>query len=31
MKIKDYSKEQLLSFYDTMYKMRRFEEEVFGR
>ncbi|MGI6732162.1 MAG: thiamine pyrophosphate-dependent dehydrogenase E1 component subunit alpha [Anaerovoracaceae bacterium] len=29
MKIKDYSKEQLLSFYDTMYKMRRFEEEVF--
>ena len=29
MKIKDYSKKQLLSFYETMYKMRRFEEEVF--
>jgi Pyruvate/2-oxoglutarate dehydrogenase complex, dehydrogenase (E1) component, eukaryotic type, alpha subunit len=25
----DYSKKQLLSFYETMYKMRRFEEEVF--
>jgi len=24
-----YSKKQLLSFYETMYKMRRFEEEVF--
>lgn len=29
MKIKDYSKGQLTSFYETMYKMRRFEEEVF--
>ena len=29
MKIKDYSKEQLTGFYETMYKMRRFEEEVF--
>jgi len=25
----NYSKKQLLSFYETMYKMRRFEEEVF--
>lgn len=25
----DYSKKQLLAFYETMYKMRRFEEEVF--
>ena len=25
----DYSKKQLLSFYETMYRMRRFEEEVF--
>lgn len=29
MKVKDYSKEQLMGFYETMYKMRRFEEEVF--
>jgi pyruvate dehydrogenase E1 component alpha subunit len=29
MKIKGYSKEQLISFYETMYRMRRFEEEVF--
>lgn len=29
MKIKDYSKEQLLGFYETMFKMRRFEEETF--
>ena len=29
MKIKDYSKAQILGFYETMYKMRRFEEEVF--
>ena len=25
----NYNKKQLLSFYETMYKMRRFEEEVF--
>src|SRR5665647_2046432 len=29
MNIKEYSKEQLLTLYTTMYKMRRFEEEVF--
>ena len=29
MNVKDYSKEQLMDFYETMYKMRRFEEEVF--
>ena len=29
MKVKGYSKEQLMGFYETMYKMRRFEEEVF--
>jgi len=29
MKVKDYEKKQLLGFYETMYKMRRFEEEVF--
>lgn len=29
MKLKDYDKGQLLSFYETMYKMRRFEEETF--
>ena len=29
MKIKGYSKEQLSSFYETMYRMRRFEEEIF--
>jgi len=29
MKIKDYDKEQLLNFYETMFKMRRFEEETF--
>lgn len=29
MKIKNYSKEKLMSFYETMFKMRRFEEETF--
>lgn len=29
MKIKDYDKKQLLGFYETMFKMRRFEEETF--
>lgn len=29
MKIKNYSKEQLMAFYETMYKTRRFEEETF--
>lgn len=29
MKVKDYSKNQLAEFYETMFKMRRFEEEVF--
>jgi len=29
MKGKNYDKEQLMGFYETMYKMRRFEEEVF--
>ncbi|WP_130861166.1 thiamine pyrophosphate-dependent dehydrogenase E1 component subunit alpha [Bacilliculturomica massiliensis] len=29
MKVKNYGKEQLIGFYETMYKMRRFEEEVF--
>lgn len=29
MKVKDYSKEQLTGFYETMFKMRRFEEETF--
>lgn len=29
MKVKDYSKEQLMAFYETMFKMRRFEEETF--
>jgi len=29
MKLKGYSKEQLMSFYETMFKMRRFEEETF--
>nr|WP_312094069.1 thiamine pyrophosphate-dependent enzyme [Aminipila sp.] len=27
--MKDYDKEQLLNFYETMFKMRRFEEETF--
>ena len=29
MKVKDYSKEQLMDFYETMIKIRRFEEETF--
>lgn len=29
MDVKAYPKEQLLSWYETMYRMRRFEEEVF--
>lgn len=29
MDVKSYSKEQLLKWYETMYKMRRFEQEVF--
>ncbi|MGN1414151.1 MAG: thiamine pyrophosphate-dependent dehydrogenase E1 component subunit alpha [Anaerovoracaceae bacterium] len=29
MKIKDYSKKQLLDFYETMFRIRRFEEETF--
>ena len=29
MKVKNYSKEQLMGFYETMFKMRRFEEETF--
>ncbi|MDI9494229.1 MAG: thiamine pyrophosphate-dependent dehydrogenase E1 component subunit alpha [Bacillota bacterium] len=29
MNVKTYSKDQLLAWYDTMYRMRRFEEEVF--
>lgn len=29
MKVKNYSKEQLMAFYETMFKMRRFEEETF--
>lgn len=29
MELKTYSKKQLMGFYETMYKMRRFEEEVF--
>ena len=29
MKVMDYSKEQLMAFYETMFKMRRFEEETF--
>lgn len=29
MKIKSNSNEQVISFYETMYRMRRFEEEVF--
>lgn len=29
MKVKGYSKEQLINFYETIYRMRRFEEEVF--
>ncbi|HAF60596.1 MAG TPA: pyruvate dehydrogenase (acetyl-transferring) E1 component subunit alpha [Clostridiales bacterium UBA9856] len=29
MNVKTYSKDQLLAWYETMYKMRRFEEEVF--
>ncbi len=29
MNVKDYPKNQLLEFYETMYEMRRFEEEVF--
>lgn len=29
MKVKDYSKKQLTAFYETMFKMRRFEEETF--
>ncbi len=29
MKVKEYSKKQLTEFYETMYRMRRFEEEVF--
>lgn len=29
MKIKNYSKEELSNFYEIMYRMRRFEEEVF--
>lgn len=29
MKVKDYSKKQLTDFYEIMFKMRRFEEEVF--
>ncbi len=29
MNVKAYSKRQLLSWYETMYRMRRFEEEVF--
>lgn len=29
MKVKNYSKDQLMAFYETMFKMRRFEEETF--
>lgn len=29
MKVKDYSKEQLMDFYETMIRIRRFEEETF--
>ena len=29
MKVKNYSKEQLMSFYETMIRIRRFEEETF--
>lgn len=29
MNVKDYSKKQLMSFYETMFKTRRFEEETF--
>ena len=29
MKVKNYSKEMLLGLYETMFAMRRFEEEVF--
>ncbi|MBR0599225.1 thiamine pyrophosphate-dependent dehydrogenase E1 component subunit alpha [Sinanaerobacter chloroacetimidivorans] len=29
MELKNYSKKQLIGFYETMYRMRRFEEEVF--
>ncbi len=29
MNVKTYSKDQLLAWYETMYRMRRFEEEVF--
>lgn len=29
MKVKDYSKKELAGFYETMFRMRRFEEEVF--
>ncbi|MFA7660230.1 MAG: thiamine pyrophosphate-dependent dehydrogenase E1 component subunit alpha [Anaerovoracaceae bacterium] len=29
MNVKAYSKDQLLTWYETMYRMRRFEEEVF--
>lgn len=29
VKLNSYSKEQLIGFYETMYRMRRFEEEVF--
>jgi pyruvate dehydrogenase E1 component alpha subunit len=29
MELKNYSKKQLIGFYETMFKMRRFEEEVF--
>ena len=31
MDVSKYDKEQLLGFYEVMYKMRRFEEEVFER
>ena len=29
MKVDKYKAEQLLAFYETMFKMRRFEEETF--
>lgn len=29
MNVKNYSKKQLMSFYETMFKTRRFEEEIF--
>lgn len=29
MNVKNYSKKQLMSFYETMFKTRRFEEETF--